>query len=97
MNNINDVISQADVLYVTRIKKEFMSDALYKKLKGKYVVDAKLVKHMKKKSIIMHALPRVDELSTDVDENPRAVYLRNQVRNGLYVRMALLSLVLGKE
>mgnify|MGYP001586300395 CR=1 FL=1 len=51
---------------------------------------------MKKKSIIMHALPRVDELSTDVDPDSRAVYLRNQVRNGLFVRMALLAAVLGK-
>lgn len=94
LNNINDAISDADVLYVTRIKKEFMPEELYKKMKGKYVVDAKLVEKMKKKSIVMHALPRVDELSTDVDDDPRAVYLKNQVRNGLYIRMALLSLVL---
>lgn len=96
LNNILDVISDTDVLYVTRIKKEFMPEELYKKLKGRYIVDTKLVEKMKKKSIFMHALPRIDELSTDVDSDPRAVYLRNQVRNGLYVRMALLALVLGK-
>lgn len=96
LNGIDKVISDADVLYVTRVKKEFMSEALYNKLKGKYVVGKQIVRKMKKKSIIMHALPRVDEINTDVDKDPRALYLRNQVRNGLFVRMALLALVLGK-
>lgn len=96
LSAIDDVIKTADVLYVTRIKKEFMSEALYKKLQGKYVVDAKTLKRMKRKSIIMHALPRIDEISTEIDNDPRSVYLRSQVRNGMYVRMALLGLVLGR-
>lgn len=95
--DINTVINDADVLYVTRVKKEFMTETLYKKIKGKYVVDKKLLSKMKKKSIVMHALPRIDEINTDIDDDPRAVYLRSQVRNGMYVRMALLSLVLGKK
>ena len=92
---LDDVIEDADVLYVTRIKKEFMPDDLYKKLKGKYVVDKKVISKMKKKSIILHALPRIDEIHTEVDYDNRAVYLRSQIRNGMYIRMALLALVLG--
>lgn len=93
---IDKVIGNCDVLYVTRVKKEFMSEALYKKIRGKYVVDKKLLTKMKKKSLIMHALPRIDEIATEVDSDQRAVYLKSQVINGLYVRMALLALVLGK-
>lgn len=93
---IDSVIADADVLYVTRVKKEFMSEQLYKKIKGKYIVDKNLLYKMKKKSVIMHALPRIDEISTNVDSDSRAVYLRSQVKNGMYVRMALLALVLEK-
>lgn len=95
-NEIKDVISDIDVLYVTRVKKEFMPEELYKKIQGKYIVDMKLINKMKRKSIIMHPLPRIGEITTEVDADPRAVYLRSQMRNGLYVRMALLALVLGK-
>ena len=93
--SLDGVIEEADVLYVTRVKKEFMSEDLYKKLKGKYVVDNKVTSRMKKKSIILHALPRIDEIHTEVDYDNRAVYLRSQIRNGMYIRMALLALVLG--
>lgn len=95
-SDVNDVIADADVLYVTRVKKEFLPEKLYKKIQGQYVVNKKLVNKMKKESIIMHALPRVGEILPEVDEDPRAVYLRSQIRNGMYVRMALLALVLGK-
>ena len=93
---IDEVIGEADALYVTRVKKEFMSEEIYNKIKGNYVVDKELINKMKQKSIVMHALPRIDEIATEVDSDPRAVYLRSQVRNGMYVRMALLALVLGK-
>lgn len=93
---IDEVISDADVLYVTRVKKEFMSEALYKEIKGKYIVNKATANKMKKTSIIMHALPRIDEIAKEVDLDPRAVYLGSQLRNGMYVRMALLALVLGK-
>jgi len=93
---IDKVIGNCDVLYVTRVKKEFMSEALYKKIQGKYVVNKKLLQKMKKKSLIMHALPRIDEIATEVDDDPRSIYLKSQVINGMYVRMALLALVLGK-
>lgn len=94
--NLDEVIKDADILYVTRVKKEFMSEELYKKIQGKYIVDKNTLSKMKEKSIIMHCLPRVGEISTEIDTDPRAVYLESQVKNGMYVRMALLALVLGK-
>jgi len=94
--NLDEVIKTTDVLYVTRVKKEFVPANIYKQIAGKYVVNKKTVSAMKSKSIILHALPRIDEISTEVDDDPRAVYLRSQVKNGMYVRMALLALVLGK-
>jgi len=96
IEDINEVISDIDVLYVTRVKKEFMDPDLYKKIQGKYVVNKKLISKMKTKSIIMHPLPRIGEITTDVDSDSRAAYLKSQIKNGMYVRMALLALVLGK-
>jgi len=93
---IDDVLSETDVLYVTRVKKEFLPEVLYKKVKGQYVVDNNMVKKMKKKSIVMHNLPRIDEIAIEVDKDPRAVYLRSEMKNGMYIRMALIALVLGK-
>lgn len=90
------ILPIADVLYVTRVKKEYMSEVLYHKIKGSYRITGGMAQSMKKKSIIMHCLPRIDEIATEVDKNSRSVYLSDQVRNGLYVRMALLSLILKK-
>lgn len=95
--NLDEVLSSADVLYVTRVKKEYMTDVLYKRIQGKYIIDRKTVAKMKKKSIIMHPLPRVGEISVEVDLDERAVYFREQMRNGMYTRMALLASVLLKE
>jgi aspartate carbamoyltransferase catalytic subunit len=64
--------------------------------KGSYVVDDELLKHAPSKMVILHPLPRVDEISTSVDCDPRAAYFR-QMENGMFVRMALLSLILGKR
>jgi aspartate carbamoyltransferase catalytic subunit len=63
--------------------------------KGSYVVDAALMKTAPSDMIVLHPLPRVDEIATDVDSDPRAAYFR-QMENGMYVRMALLALVFGK-
>lgn len=93
---LDKIISNIDVLYVTRVKKEYMSQELYKKVKGKYVIDGKEAKKMKKQSIIMHPLPRVGEITEEVDSDARAVYLGEQLKSGLYVRMALLDLILRK-
>jgi aspartate carbamoyltransferase catalytic subunit len=65
----------------------------YEKAKGKYIVNAETLKQMKKDAVVMHPLPRVDEINPEVDSDPRAAYFR-QARNGLYVRMALLKLCL---
>jgi len=95
--DLNKVIGQADVLYATRIQKEwFVKEkklALYNKLKAAYVIDKKLMKKAKKKMILIHPLPRVGEIASEVDSDPRSKYFP-QMRNGLYIRMALLRLIL---
>ena len=92
---LEDIISQIDVLYVTRIQKErFPDPAEYAKVKGAYKIDLTTIKNAKKNMIILHPLPRVDEIAPEVDNTPQARYFQ-QVWNGLVVRMALLSLVLG--
>ncbi len=90
------VLPQTDVLYVTRVQKErFENPEEYEKVKGAYVIDPATMKAAKKDMIVMHPLPRVTEISMDFDEDPRAAYFR-QMEYGLYVRMALLAMVLGK-
>lgn len=85
-----------DVLYVTRVQRErFESEAVYDSVKGAFVVDKKVMAAAKDRMIVMHPLPRVTEISTDFDADPRAAYFR-QMEYGLYVRMALLAMVLGK-
>ena len=87
---------QADVLYMTRIQKERFEDLVeYEKLKGSYVLNREIILKGNKGITIMHPLPRVDEISSDVDDLPNAAYFR-QAHNGVYVRMALLALVMGR-
>jgi aspartate carbamoyltransferase catalytic subunit len=93
--NLEKIIPQIDVLYVTRIQKERFPDlAEYAKVKGAYKIELKTLKSAKKDMIILHPLPRVDEIAPEVDSTPQARYFQ-QVWNGIVVRMALLSLVLG--
>ncbi len=93
---LDEVLPQTDVLYVTRVQKERFEDpAVYEKVKGAYVIDPPTMKVAKQRMIVMHPLPRVTEISMDFDEDPRAAYFR-QMEYGLYVRMALLAMVLGK-
>lgn len=95
-NSLDKVLADTDVLYVTRVQKERFEDpADYEKVKGAYVIDPEIMKAAKKDMIVMHPLPRVGEISTDFDDDPRAAYFR-QMEYGLYVRMALLAMVLGK-
>lgn len=95
-HDVADVIENADVLYVTRVQKERFSDmAQYDEVKDNYIITPDLMKQAKEKMVVMHPLPRVGEISTEVDTDPRAAYFR-QVRNGMYIRMALLAAVLGK-
>jgi aspartate carbamoyltransferase catalytic subunit len=93
--NIEDVLPEVDVLYVTRIQKERFPDlAEYAKVKGSYKIDLKVLRKAKSDLIILHPLPRVDEISVEVDSTPFAKYFQ-QVKNGLVTRMALLALILG--
>ncbi|MDG7045296.1 MAG: aspartate carbamoyltransferase [Nitrososphaerota archaeon] len=93
--DLNRVIETTDVLYVTRIQKERFSDPNeYKSVIGSYSINMNTVSAMKEKSIIMHPLPRIDEISPEVDRSPKAVYFR-QANNGVPVRMALISEILG--
>lgn len=93
--NLEKIIPQLDVLYVTRIQKErFPDPAEYAKVKGTYRIDLKTLKKAKKDMIILHPLPRVDEIAYEIDSTPQARYFQ-QIRNGIVVRMTLLSLVLG--
>ena len=94
-NDIRDIMPKIDVLYVTRIQRERIPDPEeYEKVKGAYRVTLDHLRNVKRNLIIMHPLPRVDEISTDVDETPYAKYFK-QMWYGLVTRMAILSLTLG--
>jgi len=93
--SLEKVVSQVDVLYVTRIQKErFPEPAEYAKVKGSYRIGLETLSKAKKDLIILHPLPRVDEIAAEVDNTPHARYFQ-QVWNGIVVRMALLALILG--
>jgi carbamoyl-phosphate synthase/aspartate carbamoyltransferase/dihydroorotase/carbamoyl-phosphate synthase/aspartate carbamoyltransferase len=95
-HDVADVIENADVLYVTRVQKERFTDlAQYEGVKDYYKITPELMEKAKEKMVVMHPLPRVGEILDEVDADPRAAYFR-QVRNGMYIRMALLAAVLGK-
>lgn len=95
-HDVADIIADTDVLYVTRVQKERFSDlSEYEQVKNQYEITTELMTHAKEKMVIMHPLPRVGEIHYDVDRDPRAAYFR-QVRNGMYIRMALLAGVLGR-
>ena len=95
-DSLETILPETDVLYVTRVQKERFEDpAAYEKVKGAYVIDPIIMKAAKQEMIVMHPLPRVGEISVDFDDDPRAAYFR-QMEYGLYVRMALLAMVLGK-
>ncbi len=94
--SLDEALPKTDVLYVTRVQRErFESEEVYNSVKGAFVVDKGVMAAAKQKMIVMHPLPRLTEISTDFDDDPRAAYFR-QMEFGLYVRMALLAMVLGK-
>lgn len=93
--DLESVLPEADVVYMTRIQKERFSDPeVYNAVKGIYRIDVDSLAQMRKYAILMHPLPRVDEISPEVDDDPRAAYFR-QARNGLHIRMALLDRLLS--
>jgi len=95
-SKLEEIISSTDVLYVTRIQKErFPDPEEYEKVKGTYKITTEILKDAKEDMIILHPLPKVDEIASEVDKTKHARYFK-QVFYGLPVRMALLGLVLGR-
>ncbi|KAJ7963752.1 Aspartate carbamoyltransferase, chloroplastic [Quillaja saponaria] len=94
-SDLMEVASRCDVVYQTRIQRERFGENidLYEEARGKYIVSPAVLEVMQKHAVIMHPLPRLDEITVDVDRDPRAAYFR-QAKNGLYIRMALLKLLL---
>ena len=94
VHKIEDVIEELDIIYMTRVQKErFFNEQDYIRLKDTYILDLKKIENSKKDLIIMHPLPRVNEIATEVDDDPRAKYF-DQVQNGRYIRMALIMTML---
>jgi aspartate carbamoyltransferase catalytic subunit len=93
-SSLDEALPKLDVLYVTRIQKERFPDAAeYTRVKGSYKIDAHTLKSTKREMIVLHPLPRIDEISPEVDSTPHARYFQ-QVWNGIVMRMALLALIL---
>ena len=85
------------LIYITRIQKERFTDlSEYERVKGSYIINPRFLEEIGKKIVILHPLPRVDEIDPAVDQYPGSAYFR-QMRNGVYIRMALLAMVLGKR
>lgn len=94
VDTMEEVMSELDVLYMTRVQKErFFNEADYVRLKDTYILDEKKLRTAKEDLAILHPLPRVNEISVEIDDDPRACYFR-QVLNGKYVRMALMLTLL---
>ncbi len=93
--DFESILGKVDVVYQTRIQKERFTDpAEYQAVRGVYRITADTMARLGPQAVVMHPLPRVDEIAPEVDDDPRAAYFR-QARNGLYIRMALLDMVLS--
>lgn len=94
-NDMAMALQKSDVVYMTRVQKERFADVKqYEKMKNFYILTREVVQNAKPNLLVMHPLPRVDEITTDVDALPNAAYFR-QAKNGVIVRMALLAEILG--
>lgn len=94
--SLEEALAKGDVLYMTRIQKErFADSAEYERLKGSYILTREMVERIRPNLTVLHPLPRVNEITTDVDDLSNAAYFR-QVGNGVFIRMALIALVMGK-
>jgi aspartate carbamoyltransferase catalytic subunit len=95
LRNVEDVVSELDIMYVTRIQRERFADPEeYEKLKGSYVINLETIREAKDNMRILHPLPRVDEIAEEVDSSPYAYYFE-QAENGVYTRQAILSILTG--
>ncbi|WP_099190733.1 aspartate carbamoyltransferase [Tepidibacter mesophilus] len=96
-SSLEEVINKVDILYMTRVQRErFVSEEEYLRLKDSYILTKDKLKSAKEDMLILHPLPRVNEISTEVDDDPRAVYFE-QARYGMFVRMALIMKLLGVD
>ncbi|MPN05935.1 Aspartate carbamoyltransferase catalytic subunit [bioreactor metagenome] len=96
-NDLEGSIAQLDVLYMSRVQRErFISEEEYLRLKDFFILTAEKMALAKKDMIVMHPLPRINEIATEVDGDPRAAYFE-QVKFGMFVRMALIMKLLGAE
>lgn len=94
-NEFTDIISAADIIYMTRVQKERFTDPMeYEKVKNIYILRNSMLEDTKPSMRILHPLPRVNEINPDVDANPKAYYF-DQARNGVYTRQAIISSILG--
>ena len=94
VDNLDDALPKLDILYMTRVQKErFFNEEDYIRLKDSYILTAEKMKLARDDMFILHPLPRVNEISVEVDKDPRAAYFR-QVMYGVYVRMALIMTLL---
>jgi aspartate carbamoyltransferase catalytic subunit len=97
VTSMQDVLAELDILYMTRVQRErFFNEDDYLRLKDSYILDAEKLSLAPADMIVMHPLPRVNEIAAEVDSDPRAVYFK-QAQNGMYVRMALIMSLLGLE
>ena len=94
---LENVMPSLDILYMTRVQKErFFNEEDYVRLKDFYILDKAKMEYARPDMLILHPLPRVNEISVEIDDDPRAAYFK-QVQYGVYVRMALILTLLGKE
>lgn len=97
VETLEEVMPKMDILYMTRVQRErFFNEEDYIRLKDRYILDKSKMKYAGDEMIVMHPLPRVNEISVEVDSDPRAVYFK-QAENGVYIRMALIMMLLGLE
>lgn len=97
VENMQEALPQLDVLYMTRVQRErFFNEEDYVRLKDRYILDGAKMKLARESMMVLHPLPRVNEISTEVDSDPRALYFK-QAKYGMYIRMALIMSLLGLE
>ena len=97
VRSMEEVMPELDILYMTRVQQErFFNEQDYIRLRDTYILDEEKLQAAKKDMIIMHPLPRINEIKTEVDADPRAAYFR-QAHNGRFIRMALILSLLGLQ
>ena len=97
VNVLEPVMPELDLLYMTRVQKErFFNEEDYIRLKDSFILDTKKMRHAREDMLVLHPLPRVNEISVEIDDDPRAVYFK-QAEFGVYVRMALIMKLLGLD